>query len=147
MRKPACPVVWESGRAEIPVTRPDFSAPPLGADLIALTAEESARISWSSPALREQATIKLAGELRQAIRAYHLHEVSTVHRALLAIVGPADRLFSNGAARLTNQQRRDGSYGENLEVRFVFTQTANLLFRQLNQAFASIPRTPSSLAV
>ena len=128
-----------------------FSEPPSAADLIALTAGEPDRILWASPALREETIIRLAGELRQAIRAYHLHEVSTALRALLAIVGPADRLVSDGAAWLATQQRRDGSYGyliiENLEVRLVFTQSANLLFGQLSQAFASIPRTPSSVCV
>ena len=119
-----------------PVT---FSAPPSAADLIALTAGEPHRLLWSSPGLQETTIISLAGELRKAIRAYHLHEVSTALRALLAIVGPEDRLVVDGASWLATQQRRDGSYGyltvENLEVRLVFTQSANLLFGELNKMF------------
>lgn len=63
-------------------------------------------------------------------------------RALLAIVGPKDRLVADGAAWLATQQRRNGSYRylnvENLEVRLVFTQSANIFFRELNRAFTSI---------
>jgi len=122
-----------------PVT---FSAPPSAADLIALTAGEPDRLLWASPGLRETTIVSLAGELRIAIRAYHLHEVSTALRALLAIVGPEDRLVVDGAAWLATQQRRDGSYGyltvENLEVRLVFTQSANLLFGELNKIVQNI---------
>lgn len=129
------------GHLTLPLYRAvTFSAPPSAADLVALTAGEPERIFWSDPGLREATIIGLAGELRRAIRAYHLHEVSTALRALLAVVGPEDRLVVDGTAWLATQQRRDGSYGyltvENLEVRLVFTQSANLLFGELGRASA-----------
>ena len=56
--------------------------------------------------------------------------------------------MADGAAWLATRQRRNGSYGylnvENLEVRFVFTQSANIFFRELNRPFTSIPLALSS---
>lgn len=129
----------EAGKipASTPRRYPVFRAkePLTAGEINSIAAGDQTRIEWADDAVREQTAIALSGEVRRAMRAYHLHDAAAALRALATLSGPQDRLVRDGMAWLLTQQRADGSFGylteESLDVRFAFTQSAALLLTEV----------------